>query len=304
MDSIFIRKSIAGPGGLYKPITQMTKPQRDVLRQRILQRRSTRKLQRGPLKGLFGGKEMGTVHEDLGGIDPAKLRAQKARGHYEAMGISSEALGTGERSVKPGFTTKNLTQLGLGGGVAVQGSKRNAQKTLFHNKRTSMNRAVQHEVEHARPQRSGYRLAEIISDPSKLAREEARADWMSGSARWDKKRHGETLYARTARKKVVKPNPMRDAMLGGNASEFGQNYAKQQRTFRDKGIPFGANADRNAKYAQENFGVKPKNKTWDRIRFKAEGHPYLIRAGAVAAPTGAYALHRKNEGKPRKNPPG
>lgn len=302
MDSIFIRKSIAGPGGLYKPITQMTKPQRDVLRQRILQRRAERRVRRGPFSSLLSGGKR-SVHEDLGGVDPAKTRAQNVRGAYELMGLTRDSIGTGERSVKPGFTTKKLNTPGLGGAVSVQGSKRNAQKTLFHNKYTGMNRAVQHEVEHARPQRSGYRMAEIVSDPTKLAREEARADWMSGQARWDKKRHAESLYAQTARKKKVKPNPFRDAMLGGDASKFGQDYAKQQKTFRDKGIPFGVNADRNAKYAQENFGVKPKNKTWDRIRFKAEGHPYMIRGGAVATGTGAYALHRKNKDKPAKNPP-
>ena len=264
MDSIFSRvnKSLVGPG-VYKPIKAMSSAERGALKtglNNVKRNRNapwyTRKL------------DAPTTYTKIYGDSPETIRALKAKRTYYAMKATNAQLSSSSKLTRPGMmratASKDIDDRGFAAATTIVGSKRNPTKTLIHGKKTSqLNNALEHEAEHLKPKRSGFRMAEVASSRGKLGREEARADWMSGSSRYDIPRRKESGYAKNARARRmgvdleaargVNLHLSPTADLGSN--KFSDAYAKQQRMFRKKRIKFGANAEKNRKYIESNFSM-------------------------------------------------
>lgn len=264
MDSIFSRvnKSLVGPG-VYKPIKAMTSTERGALKAGLTSLKRNRNVPWYEQK-----LDAPTKYTKIYGSSPETIRAERAKRAYDSMKVTNAQLSSRSKLTRPGMVrataTKDIDDRGFAAATTITGSKRNPTKTLIHGKKTSqLNNALEHEAEHLKPKRSGFRMAEVASSRGKLGREEARADWMSGSSRYDIPRRKESGYAKNARARRMGVDL--EAMRGINlnlsptadmgSNKFSDAYARQQRMFRKKGIKFGVNAEKNKKYIESNFSM-------------------------------------------------
>lgn len=264
MDSIFSRvdKSLVGPG-LYKPIKAMSSAERGALKAGLTGLKRNRNVPWYRQK-----LDAPTKYTKIYGDSPETILAEGAKRTYDSMKVTNAQLASRSKLTRPGMmratSSKDLDDRGFAAASTIVGSKRNPTKTLIHGKKTGqLNNALEHEAEHLKPKRSGFRMAEVASSRGKLGREEARADWMSGSSRYDIPRRKESGYAKNARARRmgvdleaargINFNLSPSADVGSN--KFSDAYAKQQRMFRKKGIKFGVNAEKNRKYIESNFSM-------------------------------------------------
>lgn len=250
-ESIFLRKSLVGPGK-WKPVSSLSAADRKI------------KLQ--DLAARVGDKNKVPYTQSYGMSKETKA-ANKARNKYQELVDFSGSMK--RKSKVPGMHTAKIDNPLYGGAASITGSKRNAQRTLFKGPASQyMRNPIAHEMEHLRPKRSGFRLAEVMSTPKKLGREEARADYFGGGVTSNTKnpKLGETIYATVGRVKrqhgkIERDSLIRsnyDPLLGGNANKFAGAYNKAQSKFARNGASLGQRTKENSEYALKNFNVKPK----------------------------------------------
>lgn len=122
---------------------------------------------------------------------------------------------------------------GMGGVAFGRGGKRTPNE-LYINSQTSGNPAfdkkiVRHEQAHAETKRSSWRMSQVLADPKKHTREEARADFKAGIKYREAgkvKRTERTFYQHTAAKTLP--------MSGYQPSAAGMLHPKSYRQTQDK----------------------------------------------------------------------
>ena len=144
-----------------------------------------------------------------------------------------------------------------------------------------------HELLHA--DKSSWRLAQIQSDPVKLAREEARADTLSGTYR----RNGPLAHTYQNRRTAGKLDPAKTGPKAKAAKKSG-------------GIGEAAAAEAKHTQAKSSHAFKETQEKIDRAsggRYKAERAYRVKRAGVIGAQTtvvggtGALMYHDNKKGK-------
>lgn len=227
-------------------------------------------------------------------LAPKRRNANKLADTRQYYAGLKESVNSGTKGPKSGFHNMTSGNPLMGGAAAITGSKKNGKKVLIRNKTVERlmpgQRFMEHEAEHLRPKRTGWRLAEVMEDSKKLGREEARADWFSGNARHDKfLRSKGSAYASQARK-VRRGGKMTNKYgVGPNPNQFNRTYTDTQDLFRDKGVKFGARRESNRKWVQDNFGQKRVSQV-----------PLAVGAAGVTGLGGASAYNSAKDNKRKR----
>jgi hypothetical protein len=155
-----VSKSLSG--GTFKPISQMTQAERKAIggyrkAKGVSEDDKKYRTAMGQIKDLHSGKPVGGVTNT-----GKHLRTEKHRG-----GGNVEVYRHGKKS--------RLVPPGAEGFHVSTGGKRGT--SYVHLGGGSGKRVETHELAHANPKRSSYRMFQITSNPRKLMREEARADY-------------------------------------------------------------------------------------------------------------------------------
>lgn len=146
-----------------------------------------------------------------------------------------------------------------------------------------------HETAHTTPKRSNYRMSQITSDPAKVAREEARADWvagqkyhkMAGPVRAGLKGEEQSAYASSA----------------GHGS-FRRNFAQRNKAGLHQGLYSRRNM-RNYRTTQNKLDDAAGMRK-DRLAWQARK---TVPAVAAAGAGGTYAVKENKKRKVSKMAP-
>lgn len=140
-----------------------------------------------------------------------KQRAKVPGGHEEAKGVSYKDLtwranhNQHKQNIAANQHMVGIKQSAWGpsrAGTYRVGGKKTGRSTVMGsaNNGKDLKYLLRHEDQHAKVQRSSYRLhRQIAGSPKKTMREEARADQFSGAAPWRKAQSNDSIYASAAR---------------------------------------------------------------------------------------------------------
>ena len=156
--------------------------------------------------------------------------------------------------------------------------------------------AMHHEAQHAMPKRNAYRLAEVVADPKKLAREEARVDWLAATGNSRRPRFYSTKYAQEGFKNRISPKlnrPIPGLMGDQDPAAFGRAYRQTQDKMHSAGAKYGSGKKKAEKYLNQNYGYKtpPRHK-----RPETYWKPAVAGTGA-SVPAGLAAEHHNKKKK-------
>lgn len=156
--------------------------------------------------------------------------------------------------------------------------------------------AMHHEAQHAMPKRNAYRFAEVTTDSKKLAREEARVDWLAATGNSRRPRAYTTRYAQEGFKNRISPKlnrPIPGLMGDQDPAAFGRAYRQTQDKMHSAGAKYGSGKKKAEEFLNQNYGYKtpPRHK-----RPETYWKPAVAGAGA-SAPVGLAAEHHNKKKK-------
>ena len=267
-----LEKSLSG--GTFKKITEMTAAERAGIKGSYKAARAANPEHQKAKQGLT------QVSQFTRSLQRGKVKPQKVEGHdVHRFGRSKknpagEALATTYRT----------------------GSKSGGKSHIFMGQhrpgQPSEAVTLKHELAHAKPKRSSYRLHEQIGqNPKKLMREEARADWQGSGHFKDKMESG---YAQMARRRAKANRARKVPVIGGSLAA--KHDAKVNRHLGHVAV---GSTYKNLKPSDIDEYIKVQNKL-GRTRTpqqKARNAAIGAAAGVGATGTGvAIYRHQKNGG--------